>query len=610
MDLLAQGRATIKETMTSAPLRPGVYRMWDKKGQLLYVGKAKHLRKRLAHYCRRGAHHARLTKLISRTQKCDYIITRNEAEALLLESNLIKGQMPHFNILLRDDKSYPFIHVSPSNDFARLRLHRGARKGDGHFFGPFATTHAVRETLELLERAFLLRSCPDTIFNNRSRPCLLYQIKRCTAPCVGKISKKNYDKRVQDTLAFLEGKDDSLRTKLKKAMNKASEQQNYEEAALYRDRIIALSKLEARQSVTLPHIKDADVFALAREGGASCVEVFFFRGGRHNGNQSLLPRHSKDDSDNDILEAVISQFYAKKEPPAKIIVSHTLGDKHLLADALSMKSSHKVRLHHAQRGELRAVIDHARTNAHATLIRNLNRLEGHDYHQALGQLLGLAHSPSRIEIYDNSHFRGAHPLGVMVVADETGFLKNDYRKFNIKGGGDDTAMMREILTRRLKRLMMGESSFATMPSLIILDGGKAQLNVGAQCLADCGLSDKIALVAIAKGKEGRSGFETLYSWSHAPISMKEHSPLFAYLRRLRDEAHRFAIGAHRHKYSQDVSRSQLDAIPHIGHKRKKALLEHFGDVRTIQSAAIEDLRQCAGISHANAKTIFEWFHES
>ena len=599
-----RGREIIQQAMRRAPHAPGIYRMWSDDDRLLYVGKASSLKKRLAQYCQRSkSHHNRTLRLISETARCDILLTHNEAEALLLESNVIKAHQPRFNVLLRDDKSYPFIHLDQSSNFARLRLHRGARKGRGRFFGPFATSHGVRQTLELLERAFLLRSCPDSVFNNRSRPCLLYQIKRCTAPCVGKINDLDYQHLVQEASSFLSGDSKDMRKKLTTAMNDASKHQQYETAALLRDRIKALSRLESHQAVHVPQLKDADVFALHRDEQRSCIEVFFFRGGRHNGNQSLFPRHDRHVSDEALLAAAITQFYDDTPAPPLLLVSHDISDQHLIEQA------HGTHVRRPRRGALRSVMDHALTNARAHMIRHAHRLHDHDYHHQLARLLSLPQVPDRIEIYDNSHWRGSNAVGVMVVADGIGFVTSDYRRFTMRHakGDDDIGMMREMLTRRCRRLMLVQEK---MPAIMMVDGGKAQLHVADQCLADHGLSETITLLAIAKGKEKRDGDETLHSLSHPPIPMNEHNELFAYLRRLRDEAHRYAIGSHRRRQNKEVHKSQLDAIPHIGHKRKKALLHHFGDVAHIARAGVEDLRQVEGISHVHARTIFEWFHQS
>ena len=624
-----RGVACVRRLYKTFPRAPGVYRMVNDKGEALYVGKARSLRERLASYARGYGHNQRVMTMISKIANIEVITTRNEAEALLLECNLIKKMRPPFNILLRDDKSFPYIGLGHSGQtFAQVFLHRGAQRKGGVYYGPFPTSAAARETVHILERGFLLRSCSDTVFAQRQRPCLLYQIKRCSAPCVGRIGEKDYAQLIDEAQAFLRGQSDHLREKLADAMERASQQQDYERAARYRDRLKALAKVQAHQQVDARHMGDCDVIALWQQRASSCVQVFFFRHGRVLGNHAYYPRHDTKATAQQILAAVIGQFYVARPAPRQLLLSHPLADKdkHVLEQALSEKNNHTVTIAGTHRGKKRAVMDYVLDNARQAL--HAHRQRNQDVGQAhrfLQELFALPDMPERIEVYDNSHTSGGQPVGVMVVADQQDFITSAYRQFRIgKHDGRDTAepyrteddygMMREVIYRRFSRALAQDESGGggggvVLPDLLIIDGGKGQLNAVLAVLGELGL-EGMPVLAMAKGKERKAGKETLYLPDGRSLMLLEHDAVSHYMQRLRDEAHRFAIMTHRKKRAKTMTRSRLDSIQGIGAARKRALLRYFGSVDAIKDASIDDLKKVEGISDSRAQMIYDDFHES
>jgi excinuclease ABC subunit C len=568
----------------------------------------------------------------------EFVTTHTEAEALLLESNLIKRYVPRYNILLRDDKSFPCILVTRDHPFPQVMKHRGARTRKGEYFGPFAATWAVNQTLTFLERAFLLRSCSDSVFSNRTRPCLLHQIKRCSAPCAGRISQEDYSALVDQAHSFLTGHSSAIQRDLAKAMEASSEAQEYEAAAQYRDRIRALANVQVHQSINLDGIEEADVIACHKQGGQSCIQVFFFRAGCNYGNRAYYPSHGADDDCPQILEAFIGQFYDNKQPPKLILVSEELPSQELLTEALSVKAGQKVTFLKPERGSKTALIKHALDNAREALSRRIaSSASQRRLLDELQRLLDLEAPPERIEVFDNSHIQGSEAVGAMIVAGPEGLMKNAYRKFTIRGlkpkidpaatlptegvapetapapvemsPGDDYAMMREVLTRRYSRALKEDPdrSKGQWPDLILIDGGLGQLGIAREVFADLGIDD-ICVAAIAKGPDRDAGREKIFLPDREPIQLDPKSPVLHFLQRLRDEAHRFVIGAHRDKRSKGLERSALDSIPGIGSKRKKALLHRFGSAKGVERAAAADLAMVEGISKATAKKIYDWFH--
>ncbi|HEC14588.1 MAG TPA: excinuclease ABC subunit UvrC, partial [Rhodospirillales bacterium] len=610
------GHQVVGAHLNALPGSPGVYRMINSTGDVLYVGKAKNLRKRVAAYTKPERLSLRICKMVGETASMEFVTTHTEAEALLLEANLIKRLRPRFNILLRDDKSFPYILATNGHDYPRVLKHRGARSGDGEYFGPFASAWAVNETLAVLQRVFLLRTCSDAAFASRTRPCLQYQIKRCSAPCVGRIGKEDYGALMTQARAFLAGKSRDIQRDMAQRMEKASDALKFEDAAEYRDRIKALTTIQARQDINLAGVLDADVAALHQSGGQTCIQVFFIRGGRNFGNRAYFPGHAKDDGAAEILEAFLGQFYTNKPAPKEILTSHDTPNRALIAEALGVHAKRKVRLSRPVRGARRKLMDHALNNARDALARRLSEsasqrrlLEG------LTRILGLDAIPARIEVYDNSHVSGAHAVGAMIVAGPEGMMKNAYRKFNIKGGkdfspGDDYAMMAEVLTRRFSRALKEdpERSRGQWPDLVLIDGGKGQLGEARRVFEDLGL-EGVALAAVSKGPDRNAGRELIHLPARdGAIALKPRDPVLYFIQRLRDEAHRFAIGTHRAKRSKALTRSILDEIPGIGAKRKKALLVHFGSARAVTQAGRSDLETVDGVSRTTAKKIYDWFH--
>jgi excinuclease ABC subunit C len=620
---LAYGLDVIRGALKTLPSSPGVYRMLDRKGDAVYVGKARNLRARVQHYTNLGNLSTRLRRMVVETCSLEVVVTHTEVEALLLENNLIKRLMPRYNVLLRDDKSFPYIHVTSRHDFPQLAKYRGARGEPGEYFGPFASAGAVKRTLIALQRAFLLRSCSDSVFESRTRPCLLYQIKRCSAPCVGRIDREAYGRLVEDARNFLRGRSSEVQQRLAERMQQLSEALDFEAAAMLRDRIRALTHVQGHQDVTVEGLQDADVIAAHQAGGHTCVQVFFFRSGQNWGNRAYFPSHDRQLSLEEVLAGFLGQFYETKPPPRLVLLSHEPADAALLAEALSVKAGAKVQLLVPRRGDKRNVVDHALVNAREALARRLAESATQlKLLEDVAQLFGLDGPPQRIEVYDNSHIQGAHPVGAMVVAGPDGFIKNAYRKFSIRGTtpesagatapitpGDDYGMMREVLTRRFARALKEDPARETgaWPDLVLIDGGEGQLAVAQQVLADLGIAD-VPLVAIAKGPDRDAGRERFFQPAKPPRGLDPKSPVLYYLQRLRDEAHRFAIGTHRARRIKVIGVSPLDEIPGIGARRKKSLLHHFGSARGVARAGLADLAQVEGISQTVAKKIYEHFH--
>ena len=604
-----RGVAAIEAALATMPLSPGVYRMLDASGRALYVGKARSLRKRVTAYTQPARLDERLRRMVNETASMEVVTTHTEAEALLLESNLIKRLAPRFNILLRDDKSYPWLVISDDHPFPQIAKHRGAQLKGRSYWGPFASAWAVKQTVTAMQRVFLLRSCADTVFESRTRPCLLFQIKRCSAPCVGRISQEAYAHLVAQAKAFLSGKGTSIQRELAAEMETAAANLEFERAAALRDRIRGLTHVQGHDVINPATLGDADVVALHQAAGQSCVQVFFIRGGRNNGNRAFFPTQAKGEEAGEVLSAFIGQFYDDKPPPPTVLVSHDLPEQALIAEALSLKAGRKVEVGRPQRGERRAVMDHAETNAREALERRL--AEGTAQAKLLSgvaELFALPAPPQRIEIYDNSHIMGANAYGVMVVAGPDGFEKGQYRKFAIRGPitpGDDFAMMRETLTRRFARLIADDD--AVWPDLVLIDGGAGQLSAAQSVLAELG-AHEVKLVAIAKGPDRDAGREWFHTAGQAPFQLPPRDAVLYYLQRLRDEAHRFAITTHRASRSKAIRTSELDEIEGIGTARKRALLNHFGSARGVKQAGLTDLEAAPGINRATARRVYAHFH--
>jgi excinuclease ABC subunit C len=621
---LAVGHAAIEYAVRHAPTSPGVYRMLNAAHDVLYVGKAKNVRKRLASYARITAvQPARILRMIAATVTVEIISTATETEALLLEANLIKQLRPRFNVQLRDDKSFPYILITGDHWAPQILKHRGAQSRPGRYFGPFASAGAVNRTITALQRAFLVRSCTDAFFESRTRPCLLYQIRRCSGPCTGEIDFPGYTELVREAKDFLSGRSRLVKQELAGEMEKASADLAFETAALYRDRLAALSAIQSQQGINPRTVEEADVFAIHQEGGYSCVEVFFFRTGQNWGNRAYFPRAEKSFTPEEVLASFLAQFYDDKPPPKLVLLSHEIEETELLANALSIKAGFKVEVSTPRRGEKKELITHALTNAREALGRKLaDTATQSRLLQGLVTTLGLPHPPKRIEVYDNSHIQGTNAVGAMVVAGPDGFIKNQYRKFNIKSEGltpgDDYAMMREVLQRRFKRLLTppegdaakrksDDDSFPQWPDLVIIDGGRGQLNAVREIFSGLGLT-QVSLMAVAKGPDRDAGRETLFMPDREPLKLEPRDPVLYFIQRLRDEAHRFVIGSHRKLRKKDIREAGLQEIPGIGPSRKRALLHHFGTLKEIERASIADLGKVPGVSAESARKIFEFFH--
>jgi excinuclease ABC subunit C len=621
---LAIGHAAIENAVRLAPTSPGVYRMLNAASDVLYVGKAKNVRKRLASYARVNAPlPARILRMIAATVTVEIVSTTTETEALLLEANLIKQLRPRFNVQLRDDKSFPYILITGDHWAPQILKHRGAQSRPGRYFGPFASAGAVGRTITALQRAFLIRSCTDGFFESRTRPCLLYQIRRCSGPCTGEIDFPGYTELVREARDFLSGRSHLVKQELAGEMEKASTELEFETAALYRDRLAALSAIQSQQGINPRTVEEADVFAIHQEGGYSCVEVFFFRTGQNWGNRAYFPRAEKSFTPEEVLGAFLAQFYDDKPPPKLILLSHEIEESALLADALAVKAGFKVEVSTPKRGEKKELIAHALTNAREALGRKLSDTATQSrLLQGMATTLGLPQPPRRIEVYDNSHIQGTNAVGAMIVAGPDGFIKNQYRKFNIKSEGltpgDDYAMMREVLERRFKRLLKppegdaarpvaDDDSFPQWPDLVIIDGGRGQLNAVRDIFHGLGLT-QVSLMAVAKGPDRDAGRETLFMPDREAIKLEPRDPVLYFIQRLRDEAHRFVIGSHRKLRKKDIREAGLQEIPGIGPSRKRALLHHFGTLKEIERASIADLGKVPGVSAESARKIFEFFH--
>ncbi|ESY77115.1 excinuclease ABC subunit C [Mesorhizobium sp. LNHC221B00] len=629
------GAEVIQTLVKRLPNAPGVYRMMNAAGDVLYVGKARSLKKRVTNYAQGRFHTNRIGRMVRETSTMEFVVTRTEIEALLLEANLIKRLRPRFNVLMRDDKSFPYIlltgdHVSPG-----IYKHRGARSRKGDYFGPFASAGAVGRTINSLQRAFLLRSCTNSFYENRTRPCLLYQIKRCAGPCTGEISHEGYAELVEEAKDFLSGRSQKVKTEISAAMQQASEDLDFERAAIYRDRLAALSHVQSHQGINPATVDEADVFAIHQEGGQVCIQVFFFRTGQNWGNRAYFPKADPALEGSEVLGSFLAQFYDDKPTPRAILLSQTVEDQQLLAEALSTRAGRKVAISVPQRGEKKDLTDNALQNAREALGRRLAETSTQGRLLAgFAETFGLAKPPVRIEVYDNSHIMGTNAVGAMVVAGPEGFVKNQYRKFNIRSTeitpGDDFGMMREVMERRFSRLLKEHGdvkpddvatagddieddisgSFPAWPDVILIDGGQGQMTAVRKILSDLGIEDRVVAIGIAKGQDRDAGRERFFVKGRDSFSLPVRDPVLYFVQRLRDEVHRFAIGSHRARRKKEMVKSPLDEISGIGPGRKRALLLHFGTAKAVSRAAIEDLRKVDGISEQVAKLVYHHFHES
>jgi len=621
---LKAGVEVIQRALKTLPNAPGVYRMIDGAGEVLYVGKAKSLKKRVSNYARGVGHTSRIARMIAETAAMEFVTTETETEALLLEANYIKQLKPRFNVLLRDDKSFPYILLTSDHIAPQLTKHRGARNKQGQYFGPFASVWAVNRTITALQRAFLLRTCTDSYYENRSRPCLLYQIKRCAGPCTGEIDALGYRKLVEEARDFLSGKSQAVKARLAEDMQRASESLEFETAARIRDRLAALSAVVSSQDINPQSVEEADVFALFEEAGQFCIEVFFFRNYQNWGNRAYYPRADKSIAAEEVLAQFVAQFYDDKPAPKLVLLSHDIEDMDLLGEALSLRAGFKIEVNAPKRGEKRDLVDHAATNAREALSRRLSDTASQKQLLiALAHAFGLERTPRRVEIYDNSHIMGTNAVGGMVVAGRMGFSKPHYRTFNIKSEeltpGDDFGMMREVLTRRFSRLQkelprddiapeMPDDAMPDWPDLVLIDGGKGQLEAARTVLNELGI-EGVPLVGVAKGVDRDAGREMFFIPGREPFRLAPRDPALYFIQRLRDEAHRFAIGTHRARRKKDFTKNPLDEIPGIGPQRKRALLLHFGTAKAISRASLDDLSKAPGVNAATAKAVYDFFHD-
>jgi excinuclease ABC subunit C len=623
-----KGIEVIRAAVRRLPNSPGVYRMMNGTGDVLYVGKARSLKKRVTNYAQGRGHTARIGRMIRDTAAMEFVVTRTETEALLLEANLIKRFRPRFNVLLRDDKSFPYIVVTRDHPAPGIFKHRGARNTKGDYYGPFASAGAVGRTINALQRAFLLRTCSDSVYEGRTRPCLLYQIKRCSAPCTGEISLDGYRQLVSEATDFLSGRSSKVKARLSTAMQSASDRLDFEAAARFRDRLAALSHVQSHQGINAQFVEEADVFAIHQEGAQNCIQVFFFRTGQNWGNRAYYPKADSSIEAGEVLQAFISQFYDDKPAPRAILLSHPLPDQALLAEALSVRSDRKISITVPQRGEKRDLVDHALQNARETLGRKLAETSSQRrLLEGVGEVFGLDDTPQRIEVFDNSHIMGTSAVGGMIVAGPEGFVKNQYRKFNIRSKditpGDDFGMMKEVLERRFSRLIKehggdeepdadesSNAAFPAWPDIVLIDGGLGQLNAVNSVLADLGVQDRVMAIGVAKGVDREAGRERFFMAGKAPFSLPVRDPVLYFIQRLRDEAHRFAIGTHRARRKKEMVRNPLDEITGIGPGRKRALLHHFGTAKAVSRAGVDDLMEVDGISEAIARVIYDHFHEN
>ncbi len=620
------GQDIINAFVKRLPNNPGVYRMFNSDGDVLYVGKARNLKKRVSNYARGIGHSNRITRMIRETVTMEFVVTRTETEALLLEANLIKRLRPRFNVLMRDDKSFPYILLTGDHRAPGIFKHRGARSRKGDYFGPFASAGAVGRTINALQRAFLLRTCTDSVFETRTRPCLLFQIKRCSGPCTHEISDEDYAELVNEAKAFLSGKSQSVKDHLATAMQAASADLDFEQAAVYRDRLAALSHVQSHQGINPQTVEEADVFAIHQEGGMTCIQVFFFRTGQNWGNRAYFPKADSSLGPAEVLGAFLSQFYDDKPCPRLVLLSETVEEQSLIAEALSTRAGHKVQVNVPQRGEKKDLVDHALTNAREALGRRLAETSSQArLLQGMAETFGLSQSPRRIEVYDNSHIMGTNAVGGMIVAGPEGFVKNQYRKFNIRSTditpGDDFGMMREVIERRFSRLVKEHGTpeepadaevtdtFPAWPDVILIDGGQGQVGAVRQILGELGISHLVNAIGIAKGVDREAGRERFFVEGKQAFTLPPRDPVLYFIQRLRDEAHRFAIGTHRARRKKEMVKNPLDEIAGIGPSRKRALLHHFGTAKAVSRAAVADLMQIEGISEAMAKTIYDHFRD-
>jgi excinuclease ABC subunit C len=614
------GAEIIRDFVTRLPGKPGVYRMFDAKGDVIYVGKARNLKNRVSNYTRLAGHTNRIATMIALTANMEFVTTTTEAEALLLEANLIKKLKPRYNVILRDDKSFPYILIARDHAVAQLTKHRGARARAGNYYGPFASAGAVNRSINTLQKAFLLRSCTDSVFANRTRPCLLFQIKRCSAPCVNYIAPEAYQELVAEAEAFLAGKSQAVKADLAKQMEAAAEALDFETAARYRDRIQAMSFVTAQQGINPQTVDEADVFGLAQEGGQTCVQVFFFRSGQNWGTRAYYPRADKALEAAEVFAAFLAQFYDDKPVPKLVLLSHQIEERDLLEEALSAHAGHRVEVAVPQRGEKKLLVDHAMTNAREALGRRLAESSSQArLLDGVARVFQLEAPPRRIEVYDNSHIQGSNPVGGMIVAGPDGFIKSQYRKFNIRSADvaqDDFGMMREVLTRRFSRLLKEQADAAAdtddgdaaWPDLVLIDGGQGQLSAAKAVLDELGLSD-LPVAGVAKGPDRDAGREHFYVTGKPSFMLEARDPVLYYIQRLRDEAHRFAIGSHRARRGKSMAANPLDEIAGIGPARKKALLRAFGSAKAVSRASAADLAGIEGVSKALAQSIYDHFHD-
>ncbi|MCQ0988353.1 excinuclease ABC subunit UvrC [Jiella marina] len=653
VDSALEGAELIAALVKHLPNGPGVYRMFGKDGEILYVGKARSLKKRVGSYARLGGHTQRIARMIRETRAMEFVTTRTETEALLLEANLIKRLRPRFNVLMRDDKSFPYILISQDHAAPAILKHRGARSRKGRYFGPFASAGAVGRTINALQRAFLLRTCSDSVYDSRTRPCLLYQIKRCAGPCTGEVDEAGYAALVNEATAFLSGRSNEVKTSMAKAMQAASDDLDFERAAIYRDRLAALSHVQSHQGINPEGVEEADVFAIHQEGGLTSIQVFFFRTGQNWGNRAYFPKADPSLEPEAVLGAFLGQFYDDTPPPRLILLPKRIEDEALLAEALSIKAERKVQIQVPARGAKRDLVDHAASNAKEALGRRLAEtstqarlLEG------LRETFGLSQTPRRIEVYDNSHIMGSAAVGAMIVAGPEGFAKNQYRKFNIKGEditpGDDFGMMKEVIRRRFTRLLKEhgdalpaladtakaseaapaeaaaendlsrdltddlaeDTPMPAWPDLVLIDGGKGQMSAVREILEELGVADRVLAIGVAKGVDREAGRERFVMKGREPFTLPPRDPVLYFVQRMRDEAHRFAIGTHRARRKTEMVKNPLDEIAGIGPSRKRALLHHFGTAKAVSRAALSDLTEVEGISAAMAQSIYDHFHEN
>ena len=605
------GKEVIKKELPLIPKLPGVYRMLNDKGEILYVGKAKNLPNRLKSYIAEKNHIIRTERMLSQTKKIEITTTSNESEALLLEANLIKKHKPKFNILLRDDKSFPFIFIGNKDVWPQIRRHRGKKTKEGFYFGPFASAGSANWTIKMIQKIFHLRVCDDTVFKNRERPCILYQIKRCSGPCVGYVEKEDYKKTVDDAIEFVSGKSRKIQKSLSDQMEKASEDLDFEKAVILRDRIKSLNIIQSSQRINEANLIEADVIAGYKESGKTCIQVFFYRSKQNWGNQAFFPKHDPDESLSNILNSFVSQFYENKSVPSSIIISEEIKEKNLIEKTLSKKEGKQVNLSVAKKGSKLKVINQATKNAKESLNRKLYESQNNrELFDSVASKFNLETNINLVEVYDNSHIQGTNSVGALIAFGEEGFIKKRYRKFNIKSKKneqDDYGMMREVLNRRFKRAIQEKDNYLSFPDLVIVDGGKGQYSVARDSLNELGLHE-IPIIAIAKGKFRNSGNETFFH-NGKEYKFNKNDPTLFFLQRIRDESHRFAISAHRAKRKRGISKSLLDQIEGIGSIRKRALLNHFGSARAVESASLDEIKSVDGVEEKVAKKIYNFFHE-